>query len=293
MRRLVLISFTILLVISCQPSSVIKQSLSAGESGNLPTLYVVKEQVNLRAQASSSSEKIATLEDGAALQVSDNKNGWYQVKTSEGKQGWLRSDLAGPRELSLTRMASAFNDSIMPAFGGELFFDNNDLFKIIYLKLEPSFYSSKTKSEEKAKKIAEAYQAKVYPGKLVARIMDPQTDELFTRIVLPAKALANVPLPILDYGRMFSLKEHKKSVTIKVAIPDSVPDSKLLKAARRISARYDFPFIRAEIYMVSDNSAGMAYLRGRAEDQINKRVCRLYYLEDANGEDYRFHFCDR
>ncbi len=293
MCRLILIISTILLALSCQPSMMKKQSVPDSAMGYFPTLFVVKERVNLRTQPKIGSKKVASLEDGAALQIRDNKNGWYRVRTDDGKQGWLRSDLAAPREFSLTRMASAFNDSIMPAFGGKLFFDKNDLFKIVYLKLEPTYYISLSKAEEKAKKIAKAYQNKVYHGKLEVRVIHPQTDALFARIILPAKGISPVPLPILDYGRLFSLKENNKSVIIKVAVPDSISDSKLLKAARRISARYDYPFTRAEIYMVTDNVQGMTFLRGRAEDLADQRVCRLYYLEDADGEDYRFRFCDR
>lgn len=293
MRRLSLFIFSIILFFGCQPSLKKEPSTTEKSFINFPLLYVVKENVNLRALPKAGSDRLATLVDGTAIRVSDNKNGWYRVHTDDGKQGWLRSDLAGPRELSLTRMASAFNDSIMPAFGGELFFDKKDLFKVIYLKLEPPFYNSISKAQKKATKIATAYQEKVYSGKLEVRIMRPETDAFFTKVTLPAKGMSSVPLPILDYGRLFALNEHHKSVTIRIAVPDSIPDSKLLKAARRISARYDYPFIRAEIYMISDNPGGLSYLRAGSVDAPDQRVCRLYYLEDANGEDYRFRFCDR
>lgn len=247
MRRSVLSVLALLFLIACQPSNIKKQPASFGDSTDFPALYVIKEEVNLRAEPSTSGKKIGSLEDGTILQVSENKYGWYQVRTDEGKLGWLRSDLAGPRELSLTRMASAFNDSIMPAYSAELFFDKDDLFKIIYLKLENSFYDSPAKAKEKAKIIVEAYQQKVYPGKVEARVMHPRTEELFTRVTMPAKGLANVPIPILDYGRLFSLKEQNSAVTLRIAVPDSIPNPKLLKAARRISARYDYPFKRTEI----------------------------------------------
>jgi uncharacterized protein YgiM (DUF1202 family) len=198
MRRFLTASVLVLLFLSCNPSTVKKESVSVPQASIFPPLYVIKEQVNMRSQPSSRSPKIGVLEDGDELQVLKNKNGWYQIITDEGKKGWLRSDLAGPRTMSLTRMASAFTDSLLPAFGAKMFFDKTDLYKTIYLTMQSNFYTSQKKARNETQKIGRAYQKKVYHGALEIRVLHPQTEELFLRVKLPAVGMAKVPLPILN-----------------------------------------------------------------------------------------------
>lgn len=294
MQRLLIVIGILALLFSCQPSAVVtKESKAPSAHGIFPPLYVVKEKVNLRSKPSASSAKVARLQDGDALTFLTNKNGWYQVRTEDGQTGWLRSDLAGPRALSKTRMAAAFADSILPAFNAKLFFDKTDLYKTVYLTLPASFYSSKNKALKQAKKIGRAYQNKVYKGAVEIRILKPESQELFTRLTLSAVGLARVPLPVLDFGFLFKLEEQNKAVKLFVAIPKTVSKKALLKSARRISATYDYPFTKAEIYMVTDSAEGMRYLAHFNKPPQQRSVCRLYYLEDANGEDFKFHFCDR
>lgn len=293
MRRLLTLFLLIFVFYSCTPSIVKKDKTDVAAHRTFPALYVIKEQVNLRDAPTTQSKKITILEDGDELRVHRNTNGWYQVVTDEGTQGWLRSDLAGPRSLSLTRMAFAFTDSVLPAFNAEMFFDKTELYKTVYLTLDPSLYISQEKTRSQAKKIGTAYQQKVYRGATEIRVMHPDSKELFLRFNLPAKGLAKIPVSVLDYGRLFSLQEKDKAVTVLVAVPDSISDKNLLKAARKISAKYDYPFNKAEIYMVSDSPAGMIYLKTFDEKPAQTNVCRLYYLEDADGEDYRFRFCDK
>lgn len=292
MRRFLWVSVFLFLFLSCNPSVVKKETAPAQTTGAFPSLYVIKEQVNLRSKPSAQLSKITTLEDGAELQVVKNQNGWYKIITDEGKKGWLRSDLAGPRTLSLTRMAAAFADSVLPAFNAKMFFDKTDLYKTIYLTLDAGFYSSQKKVRRQAQKIGRAYQKKVYHGALEIRVLHPQTKELFLRINRPAIGLTKIPLPVLKYGVLIALTEKNKAVSIFIAVPDSISDKKLLRAARKISARYDYPFTKAEIYMASNSPQGIRYLTHFKETPAHQKVCRLYYLEDADGEAYRFNFCE-
>ncbi len=293
MRRFLSASVLIFLFLSCNPSTVKKESVSVPVTGIFPPLYVIKEQVNMRSRPSAQSSKIGVLQDGDELQVLKNQNGWYKIITDDGKKGWLRSDLAGPRSLSLTRMASAFTDSLLPAFNAKMFFDKTDLYKTIYLTLKPGFYSSEKKARKEAQRIGRAYQQKVYRGALEIRVMHPNSEELFLRINLPAIGLTKIPVPVLRYGVLISLQERNRAVSIFTAVPDSISNKQLLRAARKISARYDYPFTKAEIYMVSDSPAGLQYLQNFKKGPADKKLCRLYYLEDADGEDYRFRFCDK
>ena len=142
-----------------------------------------------------------------------------------------------------------------------------------------------------AKKIGRLYQEKVYPGKIEIRILKPQSNELFLLIKNTAVGMANVPVPVLKTGRLLSLQEKNKAVKIVVAADDSTANNILLKTARDISAQYDYPFRKAEIYFVSASPAGLSYAKDMSRSPINYSICRLYYLEDKNGEDYKFNFC--
>lgn len=293
MRRFLSASVLIFIFLSCNPSTVKKEPGHVQTSPAYPSLFVIKEQVNLRSRPSAQSLKKGVLQDGDELQVLENQNGWYKIITDDGKRGWLRSDLAGPRNLSLTRMASAFTDSILPAFNAKMFFDKTDLYKTIYLTLDTKFYASQKRARREAQKIGRAYQQKVYHGSLEIRVMHPNTKELFLRVNLPAIGLAKIPVPVLKYGVLISLQEKNKAVSIYSAVPDSISNIELLRAARKISARYEYPFTKTEIYMVNDSPAGLNYLMHLKNKPADKKICRLYYLEDADGEDYRFRFCGK
>lgn len=294
MKRILLILGILALLFSCQSSKVVtKTGPVSSAPGAFPPLYVLKEKVNLRSKPSTNGSKIAQLQDGDALQVTENKNGWYRVRSESGTSGWLRSDLAGPRTLSKTRMAAAFADSILPAFDAKLFFDKTDLYKTIYITLPASFYQSQTKARKQAEKIGRAYQEKVYRGAVEVRLLQPESQELFTRFTLPGIGIAHVPVPFVDFGFLYRLEEKNKAVKVFVAVPQSVSNKALLKSARRISATYDYPFTKAEIYMVTRSPEGLRYLAHVDTPPKRRSVCRLYYLEDANGEDFKYNFCDR
>lgn len=292
MQRFLLVSVFFISIWACSPSGVKKETSGSSTLGIYPPLYIIKEQVNLRSEAGLTGNIITTLNDGDEIQVIENKNGWYHMNADDGKQGWLRSDLAGPRTMSRTRMASAFSDSILPAFRSKIFFDKTDLFRKVYLTLPASYYSSQKNASNQAEKIGKAYQQKVYPGAIDILVMRPESEELFFNLTLPAAGIAEVPIPILKHGILFDLKRSNSTVAIYVAVPVTVSDKVLLKTARDISAAYDYPFTKAEVYMVTNSVSGLRYLGHFDTPAEDKGVCRLYYLEDGDGEDYRFNFCD-
>ncbi len=282
------------LLLACVPKelkkkepSQLKDSLAAIES------YVLKESVNLRAASSTESGIVCRMVDGDAIQVIDNQMGWYKVITEDGRQGWIRSNLAGPRNLSMTRMASVFVDTMLQDFNAEMYFDKKDLYKTLYLTLPEPAYKSKTEVSSLAKKIGRLYQEKVYPGKIEIRVLNPQSQELFLRLNLTAIGIANVPVPFLLTGRLLKLQEKNKTVTLVVAVSDSINNKMLLKTARNISAQYDYPFRKTDIYFVSAAQAGLSFAKDMSIEPKDKSICRLYYFEDKNGEDYYFDFCQR
>ena len=294
-RFIVLIIITLLLF-SCSPKAVKKESgsLEKPDYSSLYKAYVLKEQVNVRASHSTRAGIVKRLNDGEEVQIIRNVNGWYEIKLDQKSNGWVRSDLVGPRLLSRTCLAAAFVDSVLPAFDTQIYFDKKGLYRIVYMVLAESFYKSKNAAERQAKKIGKVYQEKVYAGNVEIRVIFPESKSLFTKVELKGIGNPDVPVPILESGRLVLLKTGKRNeVALNIAVPQSVNNQQLLKMARNISSAYDYTFTKIEIYIAADTAEGLAYLKDTNQKPLNTRVCRLYYLEDKHGEDYRFNYCDR
>lgn len=278
MKQLLIGGFSLFLIISCGPKAVVKEESADAEKPSFyHNAYALKENINIREKNSAKSAIVEKLSDGDAVYLLRNHKGWYEIQTEDGKHGWVRSDLVGPRSLSRTRMATAFVDSVLPAFSAQLYFDKKETYRVLYLTLADTYYRSKKTAQTQARKIGRAYQQRVYPEYIEMRILKPQSKDLFSAVNLSAIGIANLPLPILDAGYLISIKENKKAVKILVVVPESIENKLLLKMARSISAKYDYPFIKTEVIIRNRNKSGL---------------CRLYFMEDKDGEDYRFESCE-
>ncbi|MGD9898657.1 MAG: SH3 domain-containing protein [Calditrichaceae bacterium] len=294
MYRFITFLILLYLMIACSPQPVRKE-LPADDSaaaGSAKTGYVLKETVNLRARGNTRSDVVNTLNDGDEVSIHRNVNGWYEISTENHIHGWIRSDLIGPRSLSHTRMAAAFTDSTLPAFNSELYFDKTELYRTIYLILPEKYYGSESSAKAQARNIGDAYQEIVYQGDIEIRVMKPDSQDLFTKVRIPAIGDAEIPVPVLDYGWLVSFKTPKKyQVVLNIAVPENIKDSELLRMARKISGIYSYPYTKAEIYIVNDNANGIRYLNNTNEKTLVPEDCRLYYLEDQDGELYKFGYC--
>ncbi len=234
--------------------------------------YVIKETVNVRQASTTGSAIVATLEDGSPVQILENKNGWYHIVMENGKSGWVRSDLVGPRNLSKTIMAAAFNDSIMPNFSAQLFIDKNKPYKVIYLQFEKH---PGTKMDLYVKRIVNAYQEKVYRGAVTVHVLRPNSDQFLKSYTFKSRGIAEIPLPVLPAGILQKVELHNNNIKLHIVMNTPATHQTLLKVARKASGRYSYPFEKAEII-----------IRARPSKQ-----CLLYYVEDAYGEDYYFDRC--
>jgi uncharacterized protein YgiM (DUF1202 family) len=291
MIRLINMLFVLILVFSCT-NEIIKKEIETTDTESVSTAYVINETVNLRSNNNINSTIIKKLKDGQKVSILRNVKGWYEIYDDEHNKGWLRSDMVGPKELSRTKLASVFVDSILPAYNTSMYFDKTDLYKTIYLILPESYYQSVDKAEKLARKIGLAYQEKVYPGALEIRIMKKNTDDLFTRVNLKAIGNANMPVPIIDKGRLISINQKNWRVKINVAVPEDISKSDLLKQARSISSKYELPYIKVEIFQAIDNHMGRSYLKNHNEKPTDPGICKLYYLEDKEGEYYKYNHCE-
>jgi hypothetical protein len=282
----------VLALAACAPKTTVRKEPVVVEKvrPELPSAFVIKEKINVRQHGTTASGIIATINDGDEIFIMENEDGWYQIKFGDNQSGWVRSDLVGPRNLSRTILAKAFVDSMLPDYNTDMFFDNEALYRIVYLVLPKDAYSSKAKAAALARKVGHRYQKKVYPGDLEIRIMRPDDQkELFMKVHLEAVNIADVPVPVLEYGRLYAMETPVMgSVRLWILIPEDIPDDPLLEMARSISAKYAYPFTKAEIYLVKDTKAGHAYLKNPQKSPVGETVLRLYYLEDKDGEYFQF-----
>ena len=292
-KRLIALLIVVLLF-SCGPQVVKKEigeEKPVARKNTIPA-YVLPETVNLRQQANPGSSVIRQLTGGEPVYVSKNINGWYEVQTEDGQKGFIRSDLVGPRSLSYTTLASAFVDSVLPNFRAEMFFDKTDLYKTVYITLKPEYYASQTRAKDMARKIGKAYQQKVYPGAVELRILKPNGKDLFAKVKLRAKGIDALSLPVLPFGRLIRVDNQNSQVALYIAVPDSVTDKALLKTARKISSHFGYEVSKIEIYFANDTAEGLALLNKLPGGvSARKGLCRLYYLEDKDGEYYKFASC--
>lgn len=281
MKRILIISLMAFLLFSCV-SQVAKKEIIKKKPACKPgltvltTAYVLKDQTVLRNGPGKQFTAVTELQDGNPVKITGNKHGWYHVLTDKNKKGWMCSNLVGPRILSRTTMAAAFNDSIMNHFNAKLYIDKNHPYKVIYLETtEPSI----TKAKKLARAVGNAYQKKVYPGKITVNLIRPNQKKYFAQVILKPIGLARIPVPVIEHGYLQKIKVKGKRVFLVVRVPQKLSHKTLLKLARKISAAYGVPFTKSEIIVrpIADNKQA--------------KKCLLYYVEDEYGEDYAFNRC--
>jgi SH3-like domain-containing protein len=284
--------FIILLLLSCSKTIVQKDVPKTEEIKPIyPTAYIIKESVNIRTKPTAKAPIKTQLKDGDKIELIKNQKGWYHITNAENIDGWVRSDMVGPKNLSRTILASAFIDSTLPNFNVKMFFDKKDLYKIVYLIFPDQDYKNPKNLKMKAKKIAKQYQKEVYPGAVELRIMRTDEKTLFKKIKLKPRSIADIPHPIIRHGRLIELSVNSKDeLIIKIVVPDSIGNQKLLKMAKNISKIYDYRIKKIEIFMGLDSQEGIEYLK-RPKDHKKSTLCKLYYLEDAAGEYHSFKQC--
>jgi len=67
---------------------LLAQTAAAG-----PALVIDRAQVNVRADATVQSERIAVLRQGAEVEQLDSKDEWRRIRLSDGREGWVHSVL--------------------------------------------------------------------------------------------------------------------------------------------------------------------------------------------------------
>jgi len=263
-----------LLLLACQPAAV-RDNNSISESRELPAGYeawIIRETANLRSRPDIGSEAVAQLKDGEILRVTGQQDQWLNVQTEDGYSGWLRMDLAGPRNLSRTALARTFADSVLPNFKASLFFDKTALYRIIYLQFtDPEYYRS-PRMKDLVNQIGTAYQERVYPGEVEIRLMQEDQEKPVFRKTFPAIGPAVMPSPLLPSGRLKDIFwDRNFSIRAEILIPETLTMKEKLEVAETCAAGYPLPVQTIEIRLFGMET-------GR---------CLFFFREDKNGTEYR------
>jgi hypothetical protein len=238
-------------------------------------LWVIKAQVNVRDKNSEKAAVITQLTEGDSVLVFENRNGWYRIRTNENRAGWIRTDLLGPRHLSIFLRAVSFSDSLRDQEGIDLYFDKKLQHKRIYLSLPVFYYSSREKAETKAREIIENFQKSVYNGEVTLRVLKPDSRDEFLSISETGQSNPEPVLPVLPFGILKEVRvKSSREISLLIMIPDGTGDTDLLLAARSMAAAYPLSFTRVEIQF-----------------NDNRNQCRMWFQEGQDGERYRFHPC--
>ena len=239
-------------------------------------LWVVKSQAHMRNKNSDQAKVIAHLVDGDSVVVFENQSGWYRIRTVEKASGWIRTDLLGPRYLSIFHRAVFFSDSLRDQEGIDLFFDKKLQHKRIYLSLPQYYYSTREKALNKAREIIDDFQKNVYSGEVILRVLKPGSPDEFLTITAPGGQSNPDPvLPVLPFGVLQEVRTvSSQEISLLIMILDDTGDKDLLLAARSMAAAYPLSFTRVEIQF-----------------NDNQNQCRLWFQEGQEGESYRYHPC--
>jgi hypothetical protein len=237
--------------------------------------WAVKPEVNIRSENTTEAEKLGKLNDGDSVLVIDNKEGWYQIQSNELTFGWIRSDLLGPKKISVFAKAVSFVDSLLSSDDTELFFDKKLLHRRIYLAYPDAIYSSKNNVEEKTKKLVREYQEKVYRGDVTARVLKPGSQEEYLTMNVNGYKNPDIILPVLPFGILNDVNNlDPENIKLTISTPDEISDEQLLNIARNIVSIYPVTYSKVEVLFVSDD-----------------KQCRLWLFEDESGEDYKVNQC--
>ena len=122
--------------------------------------------------------------------------------------------------------------------------------------------------------------------------MNKNSEDLFTRLQLKAIGEASIPIPIIKKGRLIFFSQANWQIKINIAVPSDITNSELLEQARSISSIYELPYTKVEIFQAVDDNIGRAYLANHEKKPADSGMCKLYYLEDKDGEYYKYNHCE-
>jgi hypothetical protein len=243
-------------------------------------LWAYKPSVNIRNEASENGKQLAQLVDGDSVIVLTNKNGWYQIRTIDGTSGWVRSDLLGPKTLSVFPSAVRFIKNLKEKEQTEVYFDKKLYHKRIYISFPARLYTLKTDIENRTRQLIKRYQQIVYGGDVTVRVLKPGSDEAYMTLEVPGFVNADPILPVVPFGRIEEVdRDNPSEIKLSYSTPKDISDQELISTARALSSEFPITYRRVEITF-------------KDAPYSPQKPCRLWFLEDKNGEDYKVDACN-
>ena len=237
--------------------------------------WAVKPEVNVRSLSSINSDKLGKLNDGDSVLVIKNTDGWYRVFWPEHEYGYIRSDLLGPKSVSVFAKAVDFVNELKENENIDLFFDKNIYHRRIYIVFPPEIYISRSLVEQKTNSLVEKYQKRVYRGDVTARILQPDSQEEYLTLDFKGQINPDIKLPVIPFGILNNVyNDDPAAITLTIQIADSVEQDQILLAARNMVSVYPLSYNRVSLKFVSSTNE-----------------CRLWFTEDESGEDYKLDEC--
>jgi len=87
-------------------------------------------------------------------------------------------------------------------------------------------------------------------------------------------------LPIIPFGRIENVDRNIPSeIKLSFSTPEDISDDKLISTARQISSKFPVSYQRVEIIF-------------KNAPYSPEKTCRLWFVEDKNGEEYRIGECN-
>jgi hypothetical protein len=260
----------------CTPKKVVKDTPAPDANlEGLTYLWAYKPSVNVRANASSASEKISQLSDGDSVLVQKNEKGWYQVNLAPGKNGYIRSDLLAPKEFAIFPRAVQFIDSMQENRGIEIYFDKQVQHKKIYISYPDEFYSSENNIAKVTRQLAAHFQESVYQGSITTLVLKPNSKDIYKKFEISGISNADVLFPVIPFGILDIVnRDLPEKIVLFIKIPEEIDDRQFLIASRKMAEVYPLPYTHVEFRFLTENG-----------------TCRFWFLEDAAGEQYKYNHC--
>jgi hypothetical protein len=133
--------------------------------------------------------------------------------------------------------------------------------------------------EARTKALVDIFQARVYLGKVTARVLRPDSEEEYLTINVNGKQNADPLLPVIPFGIIRkAIPRYSAGIELEYEAPPEIADQQILATARKLSGEYPLSYKKIEVTFIS-------------KSESSPEQCRLWFKEDANGEDYKFSPC--
>ena len=275
MNRLFMVFLSVSLVSCISKKKLTTLSDSTIPPGTGSYLWVIKPTINMREDFSANSNRLGTLNDGDSVIVWKNRDGWYNVMTSENIMGWIRSDLLGPRTLSVYPKALEFARRLKEIDRIDIYFDKKLHHRRIFISFPNEYYNSRDMVIQQVENLIIRYQKEVYPGAISLHVLKPESKDVFYSLDRNGEINADIILPVAPIGRILDADfSEKRKVKLIYSVQNQIEESRFVRAAREMAGAFPISYREVILTFIDESEK-----------------CLFWFKEDKNGEEYGFETC--